>query len=107
MQNVLIALHLILSKLQAEDSFNAFQFKLVMPAKGCGAIIGRGGVNIRSIMEDTGAQVKVSDLNQMYEGFPFRLLTISGTIDQQIRTVALSVQKACDETEYMRSIRLP
>jgi len=105
MQNVLIALHLILSKLQAEDSFKSFQFNLVMPAQGCGAIIGRGGVNIKAIMEDTGSQVKVSDLNQMPAGLPFRLLTISGSIEQQIRTVALSVQKASDETDYVRNLR--
>ena len=89
MNSILVGLHLILSKIRSEDTYQSFQFKLIMPAQGCGAIIGRGGVNIKAIIEETGCSMKVSEQGQMPLAMPFRLLTISGSIDQQIKAVAL------------------
>jgi len=105
MESILVGLHLILTKIRAEDSTHEFQFKLIMPAQGCGAVIGKRGANIRAIIDETGAELKMSDKNQMSQTAPFRLITIFGTVDQQIRTVALCVLRATEESEYLRSIR--
>uniref|UniRef100_A0A7S2T6T1 K Homology domain-containing protein n=2 Tax=Chloropicon primus TaxID=1764295 RepID=A0A7S2T6T1_9CHLO len=102
MNSVLVGLHLILSKIVSEDTFQHFQFKLIMPSQECGAIIGKGGTNIKSIMQETGCQMKVSDHNQM----PFRLLTIMGTIDQQLKAVALCFDLLVkNSTDYMHHIK--
>ena len=105
MNSVLVGLHLVLAKVLAEDSYNAFQFKLIMPAQACGSIIGRGGSNIKAIIDETGSNLKVSDQSQMPPGMPYRLLTMSGTIEQMIQTVALCLQKALLETDYLRNIK--
>ncbi len=105
MKSILVGLHLILSKIRAEDTHNEFFFRLIMPAQVCGAVIGRQGANIRAIIEETGAELKVSDQKEVLHSAPFRLITIFGSVDQQLRTVNLCVQRAMEESDYLERIR--
>lgn len=113
---ILTALHLILSKLLAEEpaglegqaappsALMAVQagtstvVKLVVPSAVCGGIIGKAGATIRSYQEDSGAHIKLS--SQMVPGVHERVITITGTLEQQLRAVALIITKMAEDPNF-------
>ena len=103
-QSVLTALHLILTKIRSEDTFGDYGVRLISPSKGCGAVIGKGGNKIKSITEESGCKMKVSE---QAAGLRFRLLSITGTVDEQLKAVALCLEILVDslQDEYASQLR--
>mmetsp|Transcript_26759 Transcript_26759/g.58267 ORF Transcript_26759/g.58267 Transcript_26759/m.58267 type:complete len:359 (-) Transcript_26759:400-1476(-) len=111
---ILTALHLILSKLLAEEPPGTQQenpgmvsptaastvVKLVVPSAVCGGIIGKGGSTIRSYVEDSGAHIKLSGQDMMVPGVHERVITITGTLEQQLRAVALIITKMAEDPNF-------
>mmetsp|Transcript_21593 Transcript_21593/g.30011 ORF Transcript_21593/g.30011 Transcript_21593/m.30011 type:complete len:389 (-) Transcript_21593:200-1366(-) len=109
---ILTALHLILSKLLAEEpasmddssmgspSSTTTIVKLVVPSAVCGGIIGKGGSTIRSYVEDSGAAIKLSGQDLQVPGVHERIITITGTLEQQLRAVALIVTKMAEDPNF-------
>lgn len=63
---ILTALHLILSKLRAEDitavkADRGEEVKMLVPNQLCGALIGKNGETIRNFINDSQANIKVGD----------------------------------------------
>lgn len=102
LEGITRAMHMLLTRVRAEDSFNQFHLALVMPTASCGAIIGKGGSSIRVIMEETGANIKVQSKDET--GTAFRLVTIVGTVDQQTRCIVHILNKATNGSEYAETI---
>mmetsp|Transcript_43646 Transcript_43646/g.72704 ORF Transcript_43646/g.72704 Transcript_43646/m.72704 type:complete len:354 (-) Transcript_43646:553-1614(-) len=110
---ILTALHLILSKLLAEEPAGMAEnpgmvspvaastvVKLVVPSAVCGGIIGKGGSTIRSYVEDSGAHIKLSGQDMMVPGVHERIITITGTLEQQLRAVALIITKMAEDPNF-------
>eukprot|EP00244_Chara_vulgaris_P003392 TRINITY_DN1614_c0_g1_i4.p1 TRINITY_DN1614_c0_g1~~TRINITY_DN1614_c0_g1_i4.p1 ORF type:complete len:367 (-),score=24.60 TRINITY_DN1614_c0_g1_i4:484-1527(-) len=111
---ILTALHLILSKISSEDSGGSppdtsktSQVRLIVPNAVCGGIIGKGGATIRSFVEDSGANIKLSSQDQALPGVTDRVVTITGTLDQQLRAVALIVTKMSEDPNYLLYANMP
>ncbi|CAH1454614.1 unnamed protein product [Lactuca virosa] len=70
--DVLEAAELILAKLlnEGEPRTNA---RLIVPNSSCGGIIGKVGSMIRSFIEDSGANIKISPQDHNYIGLNDRL----------------------------------
>lgn len=110
---IITALHLILSKLMQEEPTDqeltvaaSIAVKLVVQSAVCGGIIGKGGSTIRSYVEDSGAHIKVSDPDSVPPGATSsrrvheRIITITGTLEQQLRAVALVITKMADDPNF-------
>ncbi|GHP02038.1 hypothetical protein PPROV_000079400 [Pycnococcus provasolii] len=111
--SILTALHLILSKLLAEESstgaagVTSMPVKLVVPNAVCGGIIGKGGATIRSFVDDSGAQIKISSQDATPVGVTDRIITVTGTLEQQLRAVALTVTKMAEDPSYPMYAAMP
>lgn len=105
-KEVLTAFHLILSKILNEvetdngHDLKTNQVKLIVPNSLCGAIIGKGGATIKSFVEKSNANIKLSPLEQTIPGLSDRVVTITGTIEQQLRAVALIITKLSEDPNY-------
>ena len=103
---ILTALHLMLSKFQTEGSLSGFlvdgslPLKLCMPNSCCGAIIGKGGSTIQEFQNDSGASIKVQSQDARPAGVDDRTVTVSGSVDQQLRAVALVLAKVAEGSNY-------
>ena len=101
---ILQVLHLIITKLVADgegiDRMGQPQVALVVPNSSCGCIIGKGGSKIRSFVEDSQADIKLSNQDRMLPGCNDRTLTITGTIDCVLRAVALVATTLCEDPAY-------
>jgi len=63
-----------------------------VPDAAVAAILGRGGVVIKEMMQQSGAQIKLSQKGEYAPGTTNRIVTISGT--QQSATFANSLVQA-------------
>mmetsp|Transcript_1930 Transcript_1930/g.5683 ORF Transcript_1930/g.5683 Transcript_1930/m.5683 type:complete len:444 (+) Transcript_1930:554-1885(+) len=109
MSNVLVALHLVLTKLIADNVTmltctqsnpgEVSQIAMVVSHRLCGGIIGRGGSTINSFMEDSGAQLLVSPHSET-TGYGERIIYVTGTREAQLRAVALIATKMADDPHY-------
>ncbi|CAK9202008.1 unnamed protein product [Sphagnum troendelagicum] len=111
---VLTALHLILGKILNEieedhegQDLKTNQVKLIVPSNVCGAIIGKGGATIKMFVEDSGANIKLSSQDQSIPGVSDRIVTITGTLDQQLRAVALILTKLIEDPNYSQYVNTP
>jgi RNA-binding protein Nova len=110
---ILTALHLLLSKLLAEESAGgapaggSTTVKVVVPNAACGAVLGKEGATIRSYTEDSGAVIKVSPKDAQPPGVTDRVVTISGSLEQALRATALVVTRVTEEASYPASIPRP
>mmetsp|Transcript_24020 Transcript_24020/g.75232 ORF Transcript_24020/g.75232 Transcript_24020/m.75232 type:complete len:318 (-) Transcript_24020:393-1346(-) len=108
--SILTALHLVQTKLLAEDpegEKDELPVKIVVPNAVCGGIIGKKGSTIRSFVEDSGAQIKISSQEQQLPGVQDRILTVTGSLDQQLRAVALVVTKMSEDPNYAMFASMP
>ncbi|URE16551.1 RNA-binding protein [Musa troglodytarum] len=85
---VIKAMELILEKLltEVEDSNDVesrSKVRLVVPNSSCGAIIGKGGSNIKSFIEDSRAGIKISPQDNI-AGLNDRLVTLTGSFEEQM-----------------------
>ncbi|KAG2243481.1 hypothetical protein Bca52824_094676 [Brassica carinata] len=109
---VLTAFQLVLAKLhsqlQAEDGSDVElrRTRIVVPHSFCGGIIGKGGATIRSFIEDSKAGIKISPLDN-YSGLSDRLVTLSGTMEEQMRAIALILTKLTEDDDYSQQVHSP
>jgi RNA-binding protein Nova len=111
---LLTALHLVLTKLAAEPAASravaardaaaadagALQLRMLVHARLCGTLIGRGGATIRSFNEDSRAAFSISPPPEAGAGPAERVVRISGGLDELMRAVALVVTKLSENPDY-------
>ncbi|KAK3008034.1 hypothetical protein RJ639_015406 [Escallonia herrerae] len=104
------AVELILDKLLnefcVEDGDNVdprTKLRLVVPNSSCGGIIGKGGANIKSFIEGSQAGIKISPQDNNYVGLTDRLVTLTGTLEEQMRATDLILLKLCEDPYYSQS----
>jgi RNA-binding protein Nova len=105
---LLTALHLVLSKLKAEPGAlravqakdgEAIQLRMLVHSRLCGTLIGKGGATIRSFNEDSHAVFNISPPPQL-AGLTERIVKITGDVDHLMRAVALVVTKLSENPDY-------
>ncbi|KAL4458465.1 hypothetical protein ABPG75_013330 [Micractinium tetrahymenae] len=105
---LLTALHLVLSKLKAEPGAlravqakdgEAIQLRMLVHSRLCGTLIGKGGATIRSFNEDSRAVFNISPPPTM-PGLTERIVKITGDVDELMRAVALVVTKLSENPDY-------
>ncbi|CAN6887713.1 unnamed protein product [Brassica oleracea] len=107
---VLTAFQLVLAKLhsqlQGEDGSDVElrRTRVVVPHSSCGGIIGKGGATIRFFIENSKAGIKISPLDFELSD---RLLTLSGTMEEQMRAIALILTKLTEEDDYSQQMHSP
>ncbi|KAK4367092.1 hypothetical protein RND71_014972 [Anisodus tanguticus] len=114
LDDILKAVDLILGKLL--DEFNpedggevdpCSKFRLVVPNSSCGRIIGKGGATIKSFIEDSRAGIKISPQDNNFPGLHDRLVTVTGTLGEQMRAIELILFKLAEDPHYMQSMNAP
>ncbi|KAF6167739.1 hypothetical protein GIB67_017234 [Kingdonia uniflora] len=111
---IMHATELILSKLSSEvhveDGDNVdprSKVRLVVPNSSCGGIIGKGGATIKAFIEDSQAGIKISPQDQNYVGLNDRLVTLTGSLDEQTRAIFLILSKLTEDSHYSYSMNAP
>ncbi|XVF83003.1 hypothetical protein PTKIN_Ptkin16aG0097800 [Pterospermum kingtungense] len=112
--DVLKAMELILAKLLNElniedndDVEPRTKVRLIVPNSSCGSIIGKGGATIKSFIEDSQAGIKISPQDNNFYGLNDRLVTLTGTLDEQMRAIDLILSKLCEDPHYSQAIHAP
>ncbi|KAH0745391.1 hypothetical protein KY285_007048 [Solanum tuberosum] len=114
LDDILKAVDLILGKLMdefyAEDGGEVdprSKFRLVVPNSSCGGIIGKGGATIKSFIEDSRAGIKISPQDYNFPGLHDRIVTVTGTLEEQMRAIELILFKLAEDPHYMQSMNAP
>jgi RNA-binding protein Nova len=81
--------------------------RLVIPNAAAGCVLGKGGATIKSFIEDSEAEIRLSSQNQAPPGCHDRILTISGTIGQILRAVALMAANLLEDQNYATLVKRP
>jgi RNA-binding protein Nova len=81
--------------------------RLVIPNAAAGCVLGKGGATIKSFIEDSEAEIRLSSQNQAPPGCHDRILTISGTIGQILRAVALVAANLLEDQNYATLVKRP
>ncbi|GAB2286908.1 Protein btr1 [Dionaea muscipula] len=112
--DVLKATELVLNKLLSEihseegdDVDLRSKVRLVVPNSCCGAIIGKGGATIKSFIEDSQAGIKISPQDNGYLGLSDRLVTLTGSFDEQMRAIELILSKLTEDPHYLHLLNAP
>ncbi|EOA21054.1 hypothetical protein CARUB_v10001394mg [Capsella rubella] len=113
-KEVVNGLELILDKLHSElhaEDGNEVEprrrIRLVVPNSSCGGIIGKGGATIKSFIEESKAGIKISPLDNTYYGLSDRLVTLSGTFEEQMRAIDLILAKLTEDDHYSQNVHSP
>lgn len=77
----------------------AVEGKITIPATAAGSIIGRGGSTIQTIIEESGAQVTISNLNSEPPNTNERVVTISGTVTSCASATNFILAKLAEDPE--------
>lgn len=111
---VMTALELILTKLVGEvntedgnDYDPRAKVRLIVPSTSCGCIIGKGGATIRSFIEDSQAGIKISPQDNNYSGLNDRLVTVTGSLDEQMHAIYSIFSKLVDDSYYPQTLNAP
>ncbi|XP_062221474.1 protein BTR1-like isoform X2 [Phragmites australis] len=109
---VMKAMELILEKLLAEgEEFNEAEVRpkvrLVVPNSTCGGIIGKGGATIKSFIEESHAGIKISPQDNNYVGLHDRLVTVTGTFENQMNAIDLILKKLSEDVHYPPNLSSP
>ncbi|XP_074366311.1 protein BTR1 isoform X2 [Apium graveolens] len=112
--NVLKGVELILDKLlnefyleEGDGAEPRSKVRLVVPNSSCGGIIGKGGATIKSFIEESQAGIKISPQDNSYAGISDRLVTVAGTLEEQMRAIDLILSKLSEDTYYIQSLSTP
>ncbi|VVA97119.1 unnamed protein product [Arabis nemorensis] len=112
-KEVYTAVGLVLGKLhnelQAEygSDVELRRTRIVVPHSSAGCIIGKGGAIIKSITEYSKVGIKISPMDNTYFGLSDRLLTLSGTMEVQMRAIDLILNKLTEDDYYSQQVRSP
>ncbi|KAJ7974984.1 RNA-binding protein Nova-1 [Quillaja saponaria] len=108
------AVELILSKLLSElhteegdDVEPRTKVRLIVPNSSCGGLIGKGGSTIKSFIEESKAGIKISPQDNNYFGLNDRLVTLTGTLEEQMHGIDLIVSKLAEDPHYSQSMNTP
>ncbi|XVF75641.1 hypothetical protein PTKIN_Ptkin13bG0203500 [Pterospermum kingtungense] len=111
---VLKAVELVLAKLlnelNTEDNDDVeprTKVRLIVPNSSCGSIIGKGGATIKSFIEDSQAGIKISPQDNNFYGLNDRLVTVAGTLDEQMQAIDLILSKLCEDPHYAQAMHAP
>ncbi|XP_047322349.1 protein BTR1-like isoform X2 [Impatiens glandulifera] len=110
---ILRAIESILSKLlkefyvEDEETDPQSKLRLIVPNGSCGGIIGKGGATIKSFIEDSHANIKISPQDINFPGLNDRLVTLSGNLDEQMRAIDLILSKLAEDPNYINSFTVP
>ncbi|XP_011622887.1 protein BTR1 isoform X2 [Amborella trichopoda] len=111
---ILTAMDFILSKLQSElhnedgdDVDPRLKLRLIVPNSGCGGIIGKAGSTIKSFIENSHAGIKISPQDHGYVGMSDRLVTITGSLEEQLQAVSLIISKLIEDPHYSQWANSP
>ncbi|KAF5742585.1 Binding to TOMV RNA 1L (long form) isoform 6 [Tripterygium wilfordii] len=112
--DVLKAMELVLIKLLSElrseegsDVEPRTRVRLIVPNSSCGGIIGKGGSTIKSFIEDSQAGIKISPQDNNFYGFSDRLVTLTGSLDEQMRAIELILSKLSEDSNYYKTMNAP
>ncbi|OWM70255.1 protein BTR1 isoform X1 [Punica granatum] len=112
--DILKAVELVLSKLMTEipaEEGNEVdprsKVRLIVPNSFCGGIIGKAGATIKSFIEESQAGIKISSQDNNYYGLNDRLVTVTGTLDEQMRAIDLILSKLSEDPHYPQSMNAP
>ncbi|KAB5539007.1 hypothetical protein DKX38_016540 [Salix brachista] len=100
----------LLSEIPAEDGDDAeprMRVRLVVPNSACGSIIGKGGSIIKSFIEESHAGIKISPLDTSFSGLTDRLVTLTGTLEEQMHAIDLILSKLTDDPHYSQTMHAP
>ncbi|KAK8488711.1 hypothetical protein V6N13_061996 [Hibiscus sabdariffa] len=100
----------LLNELNLEDNDDVeprTKVRLIVPNSSCGSIIGKGGATIKSFIEDSQAGIKISPQDNNFYGLSDRLVTLTGTLDEQMRAIELILPKLSDDPHYSQAIHAP
>ena len=61
----------------------------------------------RSFIEDSQAGIKISPQDNNFYGLNDRLVTLSGTLDEQMRAIDLILSKLCEDPHYSQAMHAP
>uniref|UniRef100_A0A7N0SWS1 K Homology domain-containing protein n=1 Tax=Kalanchoe fedtschenkoi TaxID=63787 RepID=A0A7N0SWS1_KALFE len=113
-EEVLNAMYLILSKLLSEMKKEGghevearSRVRMIVPNGSCGGLIGKGGSNIKSLIEASGAGIKISPLDANYYRLSDRLLMITGSLDEQMEAIKLVLHKLLEDPHYPHYVNVP
>ncbi|KAI3721851.1 hypothetical protein L2E82_32870 [Cichorium intybus] len=111
---VLDAVELILTKLinefyteDGEEAEPRSKVRLIVPNGSCGGIIGKGGSMIKSFIEDSQANIKISPQDNSFIGMTDRLVTVAGTLQQQVQATNLILSRLSEDLYYVQSVGPP
>lgn len=100
----------LLSEIHAEEGDDAeprTKVRLIVPNSSCGGIIGKAGSTIKSFIEESQAGIKISPQDNNYYGLNDRLVTVTGTLDEQMRAIDLILSKLAEDPHYSQSMNAP
>lgn len=111
---ILKAVDLILARLlseffveDGEDVEPRSKLRLIVPNSSCGGIIGKGGSTIKSFIESSQAGIKISPQDGNYLGLSDRLVTLTGTLEEQMHAIDLILSKLAEDPHYSQSSSVP
>lgn len=61
----------------------------------------------RSFIEDSKAGIKISPMDNTYCGLSDRLVTLSGTLEVQMRAIGLILNKLTEDDDYSQQVHSP
>ncbi|XP_075670961.1 protein BTR1 isoform X2 [Castanea sativa] len=100
----------LLSEIHAEEGDDVeprTKVRLIVPNSSCGGIIGKAGSTIKSFIEESQAGIKISPQDNNYYGLNDRLVTVTGTLDEQMRAIELILPKLAEDPHYSQSMNAP
>ncbi|KAE8700124.1 Protein BTR1 [Hibiscus syriacus] len=100
----------LLNELNLEDNDDTeprTKVRLIVPNSSCGSIIGKGGATIKTFIVDSQAGIKISPQDNNFYGLNDRLVTLTGTLDEQMRAIELVLSKLSEDPHYSQAINAP
>lgn len=64
-------------------------------------------MSLRSLIEESGAGIKISPLDSTFPGLYERLVSINGTLGDQMRAIELILLKLTQDPQYLQASATP
>lgn len=103
----LTSVHLLLQRVRTYDRESVdddpITFRMIVPNRVCGGLIGEKGGTIQAIAEDSGAKVAVSSHRDMVPGLHERIVSCTGQASEILRALALISSVLLEDANYMET----